>query len=78
MPVRAKFKVVSTKQRQHWDIQKGNLHEIELQPVISGSPENEAFYAATPGGVVNLVTVSDEAGKQFELGAEFYIDFTKA
>ncbi len=78
MSVRAKFKVVSTKQRQHWDIQKGNLHEIELHPVMSGSPENEAFYAATTGGSMNLVTISDDAGTQFELGAEYYIDFTKA
>ncbi len=78
MSVRAKFKVMSTTQRQHWDSQKGNLHEIELQPVMSGSPENEAFYAATPGGSVKLMTVSDEAGTQFELGAEYYIDFTKA
>jgi len=78
MSVRAKFKVVSTTQREHWDKQKGQIHEIELQPVMSGSPENEAFYAATPGGLVKLQTVNHEAGVQFALGAEYYVDFTPA
>lgn len=78
MSVRAKFKVTSTTQRKHWDIQKGNIHEIQLEPVTSGSKENESFYAATPHGAINLQTVNDEAGAQFELGAEYYIDFTRA
>ncbi len=78
MTVRAKFKVTSTTQREHWDSQKGHIHEIELQPVMNGSPENEAFYAATPSGVVKLQTVNNDAGTQFELGAEYYLDFTRA
>ena len=78
MSVRAKFKVVSTTQRQHWDAAKGHIHEIELSPVVSGSPENEAFYAATPGGAIKLQTISHEAGVQFDLGTEFYVDFTRA
>ncbi|MBW9102930.1 hypothetical protein [Paraburkholderia phenoliruptrix] len=78
MSVRAKFKVVSTTQREHWDKQKGQIHEIEMHPVTSGSPDNDSFYAATPGGVVKLQTVSDDAGKQFALGAEYYVDFTPA
>ncbi|WP_205980653.1 hypothetical protein [Paraburkholderia sp. Ac-20340] len=76
--VRAKFKVTSTSQREHWDSQKGHIHEIELSPVVNGSPENDAFYAATPGGVMKLQTVNHEAGVQFELGGEYYVDFTKA
>lgn len=78
MTVRAKFKVTSTTQREHWDSQKGHIHEIELAPVVSGSPENEKFYAATPCGAVKLQTVNHEAGTQFELGAEYYLDFTRA
>ncbi|WP_454825380.1 hypothetical protein [Paraburkholderia xenovorans] len=78
MSVRAKFKVVSTTQRKHWDIQKGNIHEIQLQPVVGDSPENDRFYAATPSGAISLQTVNDEAGAQFELGGEYYVDFTKA
>jgi hypothetical protein len=78
MSVRAKFKVTSTTQRKHWDIQKGNIHEIQLEPVSGGSTENEKFYAATPHGAISLQTVSEEAGSQFVLGAEYYIDFTPA
>lgn len=78
MTVRAKFKVTSTTQREHWDSQKGHIHEIELSPVINGSPENEAFYAATPHGAIKLQTVNHEAAQQFELGAEYYVDFSKA
>ncbi len=78
MTVRAKFKVTSTTQREHWDSQKGHIHEIELYPVTNGSPENEAFYAVTPAGVVKLQTVNHDAGTQFELGAEYYLDFTRA
>ncbi|MBN3811691.1 hypothetical protein G3N97_21700 [Paraburkholderia sp. Ac-20347] len=78
MTVRAKFKVTSTTQREHWDSQKGHIHEIELAPVVSGSPENEKFYAATPCGAVKLQTVNHEAGTQFELGGEYYLDFTRA
>jgi hypothetical protein len=78
MPVRAKFKVTSTTQRKHWDTQKGNIHEIQLEPVVGGSPENEKFYAATPHGAISLQTLNHEAGSQFVLGAEYYIDFTPA
>ncbi len=78
MTVRAKFKVTGTSQREHWDKQKGPIHDIELSPVTSGSIENEAFYAATPGGAIKLSTVNDDAATQFVLGAEYYVDFEKA
>ena len=78
MQVRAKFKVTSTTQREHWDKQKGHIHVIELSPVVSGSPENEGFYAATPGGSIRLDTVNHAVGAQFELGGEYYVDFTPA
>jgi hypothetical protein len=76
--VRAKFVCRSITQQQHWDRSKGNLHAVKLEPVTSGSKENEAFYAATPCGAIELSTLNAEAGQQFELGQEYYIDFTKA
>ena len=78
MSVRAKFKVESIERRKHWDRTKGEVHTVRLSPVVGGSTENEQFYAATPGGSMELGTVSDDAAKNFELGAEYYIDFTKA
>lgn len=79
MSVRAKFKVEEVSRREHWDKAKGELITVKLSPVSNGtSPENEAFYAATPSGEIRLDTLNQSAGEQFELGAEYYIDFTPA
>lgn len=78
MSVRAKFKVDSITQTKHWDKSKGNIHSIKLTPVGNNSPENASFYAATPSGEINLQTLNADAGAQFVLGDEYYIDFTPA
>lgn len=78
MTVRAKFKVISITRRPHWDKSKGEIQSIELQPVMGGSAENASFYAATPGGSIKLDTINAEAGNQFGLDQEFYVDFTPA
>jgi hypothetical protein len=78
MSVRAKFKVDSITRTKHWDKSKGEIQTIKLSPVSSGSQENTSFYAATPSGQISLDTLNEEAGRQFELGVEYYIDFTKA
>lgn len=79
MTIRAKFKVDSITRSKHWDPSKGReVHTIKLSPVSTGSDENKTFYAATPGGSIDLQTINEEAGKQFELGREYYIDFTPA
>lgn len=71
--VRAKFYVQSI---THTKGNKGAF--ILLQPVIGGSEENKQFYEYTPGGKIELSTVNEEAVKQFELGKEYYIDFSPA
>lgn len=81
MPVRAKFKVTKV-ERVDWGEKYGELAVIELFPVGGAaggeSEENKAFYAATPGGFINLGVVNAAAAEQFELGTEYYIDFTRA
>lgn len=72
--VRAKFKVQSISRAQGWGQHK-EVQTIKLAPVTGGSPENDAFYAATPGGQIELSTVRAEAAGEFDLGREFYIDF---
>lgn len=67
MKVRAKFHV------GHIDGQ--NIH---MSPVYSGSPENEAFFKATPGGQISLFCLNPEALAQFKVGEEFYVDFIPA
>lgn len=53
---------------------------IILSPVYSSDPtsENHTFWQASPSGRIELGTVNPEAWKQFELGKEYYIDFTIA
>jgi len=88
MSVRAKFKVDSIG-RQHTSIhnattgkfEPGEMQNITLSPVYgNGDPEHEntKFYRASPSGQIQLNTVNQAAGDYFELGQEYYIDFTKA
>ena len=65
--VRAKFRCDSIKTTSYG-------REFELNPVISGSPENEAFFKTTPGGKITLLVKND--GVEFEIGKEYYVDFT--
>lgn len=69
--VRAKFKVTGISRGEDGDI-------IYLNPVITGSKENEEFFNLTPAGQVTLQTINTEASKYFELNKEYYVDFTRA
>lgn len=51
---------------------------VKMYPVYSGSEENKKFFAATPGGVIDLQVLNPEALKQLEEGKEYYIDITLA
>lgn len=54
---------------------------ITLNPVYgNGDPnhENTKFWDASPGGELNLNVVNEAAWKHFELGKEYYVDFTPA
>ena len=78
MATRAKFVCSSITTTKHWDKSKGLLHTIKLSPVVSGSEENKAFYEATPSGSIDLGTINDVAARNFEIGKEYYVDFTPA
>lgn len=71
MSVRAKFKCVSKQ-----TVDSG--FAIALEPVISGSDENAEFFKYTPGGRIQLSTINTAAAEQFQVGSEYYVDFTKA
>lgn len=71
--VRAKF-VCAYKSNPN---EKGEGH-ITFNPVYSGSEENQKFFAATPGGQIMMYTVNPSAYQAFEIGKEYYVDFTKA
>lgn len=57
--------------------QNGGVH-IAFSPVYSGSLENEQFFKQTPGGTVTFHTLNVEVANKFEVGKEYYIDFTPA
>ena len=70
--VRAKFRCVSI------TLSEGGLKTVTLQPVTSGSDENKEFFKWTPSGQISLGVLNPAASSQFELGAEYLVDFTKA
>lgn len=76
MTMRAKFTVQTITQTQGW----GNhprIWTVRMIPVSgAGSPENAAFYAATPGGSIDLSLVADPVGQNFAIGQSFYVDFS--
>lgn len=77
MIVRAKFKVIEFTRREGWSGNK-EIHGIKLHPVTGGSEENKSFFAATPSGTIELCCCNPDAVNQFELGKEYYVDFTPA
>ena len=85
MVVRAKFRLNSytTELQDKWkDNQRvGQVEKrtLNFTPVYSlGSEENKAFWDATPTGSLQLGVVNQAAWSQFELGKEYYLDFTLA
>ncbi len=72
--VRAKFYVSSIKRYSGW---QGAT--VELTPVMSQDPnhENKKFWDATPSGKIEM-SIKTDAIEQFELGKEYYVDFTLA
>lgn len=92
MSVRAKFKVDAIRRvnssKGVYDENKKfirsdpvELRTIEMSPVYgNGDPdhENTKFWNATPTGKLELGCLNLAASEQFELGKEYYIDFTPA
>jgi hypothetical protein len=72
MSVRAKFVVDSISKTRY------GHHSIKLSPVSGGSEENKTFWKYTPSGNIEFQCVNDDAVNQFEVGKEYYVDFTPA
>jgi hypothetical protein len=54
------------------------VSHIHFYPVYHGCEENERFFAATPGGAIELAVVRREAASFFQPGKSYYVDFTEA
>ena len=78
MTVRAKFTVEEVTEHLYG---RQRMKTIKLRPVFkSNDPEGEntKFWTASPNGEIRLGTINMSAAEYFEIGAEYYIDFTKA
>jgi len=72
MKVRAKFTCIEMTEGMGG--RKGrNLYSYKFYPVTEGSPENEQFFAYTPSGQLQLSSINEGL---FEVGEEYYLDFT--
>lgn len=70
--VRAKFKLIGVEFVQMWI--KGQMvdaRNFKFQP-----SKDEVFGEATPSAQLQMTIVPKEAWEQFELGKEYYVDFT--
>ena len=82
MSVRAKFKV-NRIEKSIWNgtTSADEMSTVVLSPVYANNDpehENSKFWKYTPSGEVKLGTINKEAADYFELGEEYYLDFTKA
>lgn len=91
--VRGKFKVARIEQTEMMrkkddqsDAGKDVYETVEMRTIVmnpvyaNNDPEHEnyRFWRMSPSGEIKLGTVNPEAWKHFELGGEYYVDFTKA
>lgn len=74
--VRAKFLCIEKGEAGLQPCQK--TAKITLTPVTGTTEENKSFWKYTPSGKIELQVVNPEAADQFEVGKEYYIDFTPA
>lgn len=86
--VRAKFQVVNVKtgtvnvggtnEAGQYEAREVPVATVNLCPVYGGSPENDAFFVATPTGEIRFQSVNLAAAEVFASGQQFYVDFTPA
>lgn len=73
--IRTKFTCRSITKTKHWDGTGRFLYTASFQPVMQGSEENKKFFAATPAGDAQVGSFTENS---FEVGTEYYLDFTPA
>lgn len=54
--------------------------DVKLYPVCPSEPEDEnrSWWEATPAGAIDLTITNRPAADLFEVGKEYYVDFTPA
>ncbi len=72
--IRCKFVCTSVTKSKGWGDHEF-LYAARFEAVQGGSDENKSFFAATPCGSVEVSTVASD---KFEVGKEYFLDFTPA
>lgn len=80
MKVRAKMRCVEKTQRtsasNYGDAKPVDTEEVKLAAVTG--PGNESWSKWTPSGRVEMTISNPEAVKQFEVGVDYFVDFSPA
>ena len=71
--MRAKFYVESLEGNE-----EGTEFTVKMRAVTSGSDENMDFNKYTPSGSFEMYVDNPKAKDFFEVGKEYYLDFTEA
>jgi hypothetical protein len=74
MKTRAKFKCTEIAKREGWGDNKV-LFGASFVAVGGNSEENKKFFAASPSGSIKIDTVRED---HFQVGQEYFVDFTPA
>lgn len=69
--VRAKFVVENKSQNEEG-------FTVTMRAVCDGSKENEEFFKYTPSGQLDIGLLKPETAAQFDVGREYYLDFSPA
>ena len=69
MTIRCKFKCSEVKLTKAGG-------EVILEPVTSGSPENEEYFQFTPYGKLTFGLIKTETAQRFLPEQEYYLDIT--
>lgn len=78
MAVRAKLKLTAiTESKWHKDMPGSKVLKFSAQYDTS-IPEDQRFQKATPNGTCEMQIDNPDALAQFELGQDYYVDFTPA
>ncbi len=72
---RCKFACMSVEKSVDWRAKGSFLYAAKFTAVTGKSPENEAFFAATPSGSLSVSTVTQDL---FTPGKSYYLDITEA
>lgn len=78
MNIRCKMRLVSKADTAHWDMSKPGKGCSVVKLIAVTDPANKCWSEHTPAGSIELSITNPAAVDALELGACYYVDFTKA